>query len=88
MTAALTQLTRIFGRELATTDAARAAISAAPAVLADALFAEAADSDDVTSVESALDYLEGRLVFLGPLVEPPAAGEIRDAFRQRLRAWE
>jgi hypothetical protein len=88
MTAAFTQLTRIFGREIASPDAARAAITSSPAVLADALFAEAADSDDVTGIESALDYLEGRLAFLGNLVEPAAASEIRDAFRKRLRAWE
>jgi hypothetical protein len=88
MTTALTQLTRIFGREIASPEAARTAISASPAVLADALFAEAADSDDVTSIPSALDYLEGRLAFLGNLIEPAAASEIRDAVRTRLRAWE
>jgi len=88
MTSALIQLSRIYGRDIVSGEDARSAISASPAVLADALFAEAADSDDVTSLASALDYLEARLAFLGPLVEPPAASEIRDAFRMRLRAWE
>lgn len=88
MTAAFTQLSRIFGRDIAMPESARAAIAAAPDVLANAFFAEAADSDDVTSVESALDYLEGRLAFFVPLIDAQTAAIIRHAFRERLRAWE
>ncbi len=88
MNAALTQLSRIFGVPLATAEDARARVASAPETLAGALFAEAADSDDVTGIPSGLDYLEDRLAFLGDLVEPGAAGAVRAAFRERLRAWE
>lgn len=67
--------------------AAAAAIAARPDDLAAAIFQEAADSDDVISTETALDYLEGRLVFFGDLVPPTAAAEVRRCFRERLRAW-
>lgn len=87
MSAALTQLSRIYGQPLTSAGDARATVAAAPATLADALFAEAADSDDVTSVESALEYLDARLVFLASLVDNESMGAVREAFRQRLRAW-
>lgn len=58
------------------------------AELADAIFREAADSDDVVSTETALDYLEGRLAFFGPVIPADAATTIRRAFRERLSAWE
>jgi len=67
---------------------AHAAIAARPAEVAAALFAEAADNDDVTSTEAALDYLESRLSEFGDLVPPDAADRIRAAFRERLKAWE
>lgn len=88
MGAALTQLRRIYGQAFASEDEARAAITAAPGRLADALFAEAADSDDVTSTDAALGYLDGRLAFLGTLVPQAAVDAIRAQFRTRLRAWE
>jgi len=67
---------------------ARAAIAARTGEVAGALFAEAADNDDVTSTEAALDYLESRLSEFGDLVSPDAADRIRVAFRERLKAWE
>lgn len=85
----LTQIARILGIPASsiTTDIARNAITARPGDIASALFAEAAASDDVTSVESGRDYLEGRLAFLAGLIEPAAATAIRAAFEERLRAW-
>lgn len=85
----LTQVARILEVPVSelTVDAARAAIAARPGDVASALFAEAAASDDVTSVESGRDYLEGRLAFLADLIEPVAAAAIRAAFEERLRAW-
>lgn len=88
MHAALVQLSRIYGLELSNSDKARAAIAGAPAVLAAALFHEAADSDDVAGVASAMDYLDLRLAFLGELVPPDADHEVRSAFRDHVRAWE
>ena len=84
----LVQLSRIFQTDIATHEAARAAISADPGALAYALFLEAADSDDVTSVESARDYLEGRLEYLGESVPAAAFPAVRAAFEERLKAWE
>ncbi len=71
-----------------TTTAARAAIEADPAALADAFFAEAADNDDVTSIKAALDYLEGRLSFFDDLVSAGARAAVDARFRERIAAWE
>lgn len=86
----LIQVARILGLTASelTTGIARAAIAARPGDVASALFAEAADSDDVTGVESGRDYLEGRLAFLGDLIGPAAAAAIRAAFEEHLRAWD
>jgi len=85
----LVQLTRMLGLEppMATDAEARTAVAAQPTEFAFALFLEAADSDDVTSVESALDYLEGRLSFFGAMVTSETADAVRAAFRARLKAW-
>lgn len=66
---------------------ARAAILAAPDAFAAALFAEAADNDDVVSSAAALEYLETRLSFLGDLIGDAGAA-IREAFRRRVAAWD
>ncbi len=86
----LVQLARMLAVPLAdlTPGSARALIAARPADMADALFREAADSDDVTDTSTALDYLEGRLSFFGELLSPVAAEAVRAAFRERVRAWE
>lgn len=86
----LVQLARMLAVPLAdlTPESARALIAARPVEVADALFHEAADSDDVTGNDTALDYLEGRLASFGDLLSPGAAETIRVAFRDRLRAWD
>jgi hypothetical protein len=89
-TVALVQLARIYGldRHQVTGDLARRTIAADPPRLAAAFFEEAAASDDVTSVESALDYLDGRLDFFGGLLDEDSRAAIISAFRDRLHAWE
>ncbi len=82
------QFSRIYGVEPSDELEARALVSGDAVRLADALFAEAADSDDVTGAASARVYLEGRLGELGALVEPDAAALVRARFEARLRAWE
>ncbi|MCC6382967.1 MAG: hypothetical protein IT304_10700 [Dehalococcoidia bacterium] len=86
---ALTQAARLLGLAVhpAAEAAIRDAISRDPERFADALFAEAADSDDVTGIESGAVYLEDRLVFFGDLIAPPARQAIHERFRQRSAAW-
>ena len=81
------QLSRIYQRTIEHDEDARDAITADPGVLASALFLEAAESDDVTSVNSGRAYFEDRMAFLGNLVGP-GEGAVRAAFEQHLRAWE
>ena len=47
------QLSRIYARSIESDDDARAAIRRDPGILASALFEECAQSDDVTSIETA-----------------------------------
>jgi hypothetical protein len=85
------QLSRILGQPPETLDgdaAARAAIERHADELANAFFHEAADSDDVTSVESAEDYLQVRLDFFGDLVTETAADRIRERFSELVARWE
>lgn len=85
----LIQVARILGLPLSglTRDAAREAIAMRAPEMALAFFLEAADSDDVTGFDSAVDYLDGRITFFGDLVAPAAAETMRAAFRERLRSW-
>ena len=85
----LIQIARILGLPLRGLDHTRAreAISLRAPEVALAFFLEAVDSDDVTSVESALDYLDGRMAFFQGLVTPSGAATIEAAFREKLRSW-
>jgi hypothetical protein len=89
-TVALVQVARIYGldRHQVTDDLARRTIAADPTRLAGAFFEEAAASDDVISIESALDYLDGRLDFFDGLLGDEGRAAITSAFRDRLHAWE
>jgi hypothetical protein len=51
------------------------------------LVEEAAASDDVLDVESALAYLDDRLYTLGALITPEQAEVIRAAFAERTKEW-
>ena len=59
-----------------------------PEALADAFFAEAADSDDVIGGPSANQFLEDRLAFFAGIIDRVTAATIRLAFQQRLAKWE
>ena len=83
----LTQLRRMLAEPFADLGAASAAITHNPSRLAQALVAEAAASDDVSSVESARAYIEARLSDLGETV-PEGAGEaVRGAVEAGLAGW-
>ena len=80
------QLSRIYQRTFESDEDARAAVNDDPGVLAHALFLEAVNSDDVTSIETALSYLASRLADLETTVEA-AAGRITALFEGHLDAW-
>lgn len=70
-------------------DAARATerIADDPTGFAAMLFAEAADNDDVTSVEAALGYFEDRLRYFNGVIERSTAEALRAEFTRRLASW-
>lgn len=74
-------------RDGLTVAAARSAINARALDMAAALLEEAAQSDDVTSAETALDYLEDRLAYLADFVPADAAADIRSAFAEGVEGW-
>jgi hypothetical protein len=80
------QLSRIYERSIESDDDARNAINGEPGILASALFLEAVESDDVTSIETARTYMEDRLAFLGNLASD-AGIEVRKVFEERVSAW-
>ena len=83
----LVQLSRILKTPVETGAAAESEVSARPLQLADQLFLEAAASDDVTSADTALAYLQLRLNYFGELVTAPAASAIRKRFAERVAVW-
>ncbi|MBI5948198.1 MAG: hypothetical protein HY875_08675 [Chloroflexi bacterium] len=83
----LLQVSRMLGAGVTTAVTARALIASAPGQLAAALVREAADSDDVTSTEAAMDYLEGRLAELRELLDDATAAAVREAFAASVAAW-
>ena len=83
----LTQLRRMLAEPFADLGEASAAIARDPSRLAQALVAEAAASDDVSSVESARAYIEARLSDLGEVVPAGAAGDVRGAIDAGLAGW-
>ena len=83
----LVQLARMFGLPRVEDErAARSLITSRPGDFANAIFAEAADNDDVTSQRAALEYLEGRLAEFSGLVQDE--GAVTSAFVTRLTAWD
>ena len=83
----LTQLRRMLAEAFADLGEASAAIARDPSRLAQALVAEAAASDDVSSVESARAYIEARLADLGETVPAEAADRVRAAVEAALAGW-
>ncbi|MCY4392318.1 MAG: hypothetical protein OXE43_09725 [Chloroflexi bacterium] len=83
----LTQLRRMLAEPFADLGEASAAIAGDPVRLARALVAEAAASDDVSSVESAREYIEARLTDLGEAVPAGVAEAVRGAVEAALAGW-
>ena len=83
----LTQLRRMLAEPFDGLAEASAAIASDPSRLARALVAEAAASDDVSSVESARAYVEARLADLGEAVPPAVAAPVRAAAEASLAQW-
>ncbi len=83
----LTQLRRMLAEPFADLGEAAAAITHNPSRLAQALVAEAAASDDVSSVESARAYIEARLADLAEAVLAEAAEGVRAATEAALAGW-
>ena len=83
----LTQLRRMLATPFADLGEASAAIAGDPVRLGQALVAEAAASDDVSSVESARAYIEARLTDLGEAVPAGAGDAVRGAVEAALAGW-
>lgn len=85
----VTQLARLLGCEREDVAGARGRehVRAGALRLAEGLFEEAAASDDVLSAESAKEYLELRLAYLGDLVPAEAAEAIRARFVELASQW-
>ncbi len=83
----LTQLRRMLAELFADLGEASAAIARDPSRLAQALVAEAAASDDVSSVESARAYIEARLAGFGDTVPAEAGEGVRGAVEAALAGW-
>jgi len=81
------QIARIYQCPIESDDDARAVISADPGILASGIFLEAADSDDVTDVPSALVYFDARMEYLAEFVGD-FAPIVRHEFEHKIQAWE
>ena len=77
------QLTRMLGRHVTPPIGQD---DAAP--LGDAIFEEAANSDDVTDANGAAAYLAARIAFFGDALPESAINQIRDRFTERWDSWE
>lgn len=83
----LTQLRRMLQEPFADLGEASEAIASDPWGLAQALVAEAAASDDVSSMESARAYIEARLEALGEAVPVAAVEAVNGAVEEALAGW-
>ncbi len=87
---AQTQLTRLLRDEALRTaplDDLRKAVDASFELLVDGLVAEAAASDDVTDVESAMSFLRLRLESLSPVLTQEQIARLIQAVQGKIEAW-
>ncbi len=87
---ALTQLSRLLGEQLspATTSLeVQHAVERRFEVLVSGLIAEAAASDDVLNRESAMAFLEARLLDLRTWLTDDQRSRLRDELRGRIESW-
>lgn len=87
---ALAQLARLL-RDPAIRNASHDSVSSAIdqhfQVLVDSLVDETAASDDVLDRDSALSYVESRVIFLSSVLTPEQARKLREAATERLATW-
>lgn len=84
------QIARLLGDDAlrsAPVDVLRRAVHDHVDVLAEALVAEVAESDDVFDKASGLTYLEQRLDALAEFVGPAVRLRLLDAARERIEQW-
>ena len=84
------QIARLLGDEslrLSGPEAVQNAIERGLERLSQGILAEAAASDDVIDRESAYDFVERRLEFLGPLLHAGQRPRLRDEIRGKIDAW-
>lgn len=62
-------------------------VATQPEPLVTSLIAEAADSDDVNSAQSAHDYAAARLDDMSAIVPPGLAADILNQFDEKTREW-
>lgn len=79
----LRQLSRMLGRQVPPPIRQDDAV-----MLGDAIFEEAANSDDVTGASGAAAYLAARIAFFGDALPESAVSEIRQRFTERWDSWE
>ena len=87
---ALAQLARLLGNNALRTSnetEVRAAASANIERLAEGLAAEAAASDDVTDLESAMLFLKDRLNFLNGLLDDDTGTRLWQAIQDKIESW-
>jgi hypothetical protein len=87
---AITQLARLLGDEslrLASTDASTDQVERGFERLVDGLLAEAVASDDVIDRESAMEFINDRLRFFGPLLTDDQRSRLEEALREKIEAW-
>jgi hypothetical protein len=87
---ALAQIARLLGDESlrsAGLEAVYEAIEQGFERLSQGILAEAAASDDVNDRESAYDFVEHRLEFLGPFLDDRQSSRLRDDIRGKIDAW-
>jgi hypothetical protein len=87
---ALAQLARLLGLDssgLANRDQVRVAVELGLERLTGGLLAEAAASDDVSNRDSALDFINRRLDYLGALLTDEQRSRLLQALRGKIEVW-
>jgi hypothetical protein len=83
----LRQLSRMLGEPLDASSVPER-LEQDPIPFADAVFEEAASSDDVTGAAEAMAYLDNRLDFFSDYLSPALRSIIRSHFVARWNTWE
>jgi len=68
-------------------DSVRGLVEERFSLLVQGILDEAAASDDVIDRDSALTFVEDRVHFLTPLLEPNQASRLRQALQDKIETW-